>query len=63
MNKIYKNIIRYCLIFIAVFSINAFSEPEFNIGIIITLSFCIGFILSQSVKDIEGYFNKNLVKG
>ena len=63
MNKTYKNIIRYGLIFCAIFSI-ACITPEyykgiFGFGIILILTFCIGFILSQSIKDIEKYlFNE-----
>ena len=63
MNVIYKNIIRYGLIFCAMVSI-AFVTPEyykgvFGFGIILTLAFCIGFILSQSIKDIEKYLFKD----
>ena len=63
MNKIYRNIIRYGLIFCAMVSI-AFVTPEyykgvFGFGIILVLAFCIGFILSQSIKDIEKYLFKD----
>ena len=66
MNKMYKNIIRYGLIFCAMFSI-AHVTPEyykgfFGFGVILVLAFCIGFILSQSIKDIEEYLFRNLVK-
>lgn len=62
MNKIYKNIIRYGLIFIAVFTISCvtpqYYQDVFGFGFILVLAFCIGFILSQSIKDIEEYLDK-----
>ena len=62
MNIIYKNIIRYGLIFLAMFNI-AFLTPDyfkniFGFGIIVMMAFCIGFILSQHIKDIERYLFK-----
>ena len=62
MNKIYKNMIRYGLIFCAMFSI-AHVTPEyykgvFGFGLILTLAFCIGYILARSMEDIENYFIK-----
>lgn len=61
MSKIYKNIIRYGLIFCAMFSIS-YVTPEyykdvFGFGFILILAFCIGFLLSQSIKDIEKKLN------
>ena len=66
MNKIYINGIRYLLIFCAVFSIGSVT-PEyykgvFGFGFILILAFCIGFILSQSIKDIENYLIKKFPK-
>ena len=64
MKMKYKNLIRYGLIFLAMFSI-AMVTPENakqinGFGIILVLAFCIGFMLSQSIKDIEKYlFNIN----
>ena len=63
MNIIYRNIIRYGLIFCGMFSI-ACVTPEyykgiFGFGVILIVAFCIGFILSQSIKDIEKYLFKD----
>ena len=60
MNKIYRNIIRYGLIFCAMFSIqySANTKGDFWYAFIIVLAFCIGFLLSQHIKDIEEYLNK-----
>ena len=54
MNKIIKNIIRYGLIFMALMSIY---YVDGNASLVVMLAFCIGYILSQSIKDIESYFN------
>ena len=63
MNVIYKNIIRYGLIFFGMFSIMLvtpeYYKDVFGFGIILTLAFCIGFILSQAIKDIEKYLFKD----
>ena len=62
MNKIYKNMIRYGLIFIAIFTISCVTPDHykdfFGFGFILALTFCVGFILSQSIKDIEEYLDK-----
>jgi len=56
MNKIYRNLIRYVLIFMAMFSISAFADlkmENWGYAMIVVLAFSIGFMLSQSIKDIE----------
>ena len=62
MNKMYRNLIRFGLYMIGLISIG-FVVPEYYKGVsgfafIFALVFFLGFILSQSVKDLENYLFK-----
>jgi len=54
-------VFRPILVFMGVFIISYYAKIDnLGFGIVVSLSFCIGFLLSQSAKDIEEWYNNKL---